>query len=139
MMISESGLIFFSLRMKAKGLAGVAFGIAGISDDEGELGDDAELLRSLGDGYGLIGRDALLHLFERPVGAGLRAEEDHGAAGAFESGEGLVGVAGHDVDAGFAPPAQVEVFDTSALTRGRGLLGGRSSCRRTGRSQRRIL
>ena len=113
MMISESGLIFFSLRMKAKGFAGVALGIARVADDEGELGDDAELLGALCDGYGLIGGDALLHLFESPVGAGLRAEEDHGAAGAFESGEGFVGVARHDVDASLAPPAEVEVFDTS--------------------------
>ncbi len=113
MMISESGLIFLSLRMKREGLACVAFGVVGIADDEGELGDDAEFLCSLGDGDGLIGGDALLHLFEGPIGAGLCAEEDHGAAGALERGEGFVGVAGHDVDARLAPPAEIEMFDAA--------------------------
>ena len=96
------GVDFFQLADESESLAGVALGVSGVADDEGELGDDAEFLGSLCDGHGLIGGDALLHLFERPIGTGLRAEEDHGAAGAFEGSEGFVGIPGHDVDTGLA-------------------------------------
>ncbi len=57
----------------------------------------------------LICRDALLHLLENPVRAGLGAEEDHGAAGALDGCKGLVRVARHDVYASLAPPPQIEV------------------------------
>ena len=52
------------VRMKGDGFARVGFGVAGIADDEGELGNDAYFAQTPRDGESLFGGDALLHLLE---------------------------------------------------------------------------
>src|SRR5262249_53909695 len=54
---------------ESESLASGTFGVAGVADDKGKFQNDAELLGSLRDVYRLIGGDAFLHLFERPIGA----------------------------------------------------------------------
>src|SRR5208282_4430167 len=53
-------------------------------------------------------RDALLHLAQDVVAAGLRAAENHGKARALEPAPGLVREAQQRIDAGLAPPGKAQ-------------------------------
>src|SRR5262249_45669820 len=77
-----------------------------IADHKRKFRNDIELANATGKFQSLFSLEVLIHLLEYPVRPGFRPKEDHRAARSPNSFESSVRETKHQVDTGFAPPAQ---------------------------------
>ena len=134
----RAGIDSFEFANEADRFSRVALWIVGVADDKRKFGDDAELARAMGHSQGFFGGDAFLHFLEYPIGAGFRAEEDHGAAGFSDGFQRCIRVTRHNVDARFTPPSKVEGREPVSQFTGVIFAKKEVRCRRTEPNRRRI-
>ena len=79
-----------------------------ISENNGELGNDAEAPYSRSERERVLGTQVFVHLLQVFVRSRFGAEKNHGATRAADGFEGSVRVFHHDVSTPLAPPSHIE-------------------------------